>query len=303
MLVTGKTGLLGSEILGISSNFEGISSEDCDLRESFPSRFLSGKDVVIHAAAKVGGVKVNSEKVAEFFDDNVRMNMNVLQTCRQSNVKLISVLSTCVYPDEKFVRYPLTEEQLHMGSPHTSNFGYAYAKRMLDVQSRSYRQQYGCNFVTVIPNNLYGINDNFDMNDSHVIPALIRKFHEAKLKGKHEVTIWGTGKPIREFTFARDAAKIIVWIAENYDEPDPINIGCTDSVTIAEVAKIIAEEFEFDGKIVFDASKPDGQFRKPSSNKRLRQLGCNIQYTQLSQGLHETIASFKLRYPNLRGVK
>jgi GDP-L-fucose synthase len=305
-LVTGATGLLGSEILSLSPDSVGLSSKDCDLTESNHAIFTleDGRvDAVIHCAARVGGVKANTDYVAEFFDDNVKMNMNVLEACRERSLKLVSVLSTCIYPDAPYVKYPLTEDQLHMGPPHLSNFGYAYAKRMLEVQSRAYRQQFGCSFISVIPNNLYGINDNYDLNSGHVIPALIRKFYEAVLAERDEVIVWGTGRPIREFTFARDAAKIILWLAENYDGEDPVNIGNPDWVSIEHLARMIGEEICYEGRLIFDASKPDGQYEKPSSNEKLMSIGWKGDYTPLREGLRETIKSYVDRYPNVRGVR
>jgi GDP-L-fucose synthase len=304
-LVTGSSGLLGSEIIALERSAIGISSKECDLTDSNHAILTleDGRvDTVIHCAARVGGVKANTDYVADFFDDNVKMNMNVLNACREKNLKLVSVLSTCIYPDASYVKYPLTEDQLHMGPPHLSNFGYAYAKRMLDVQSRAYRQQYGCNFISVIPNNLYGINDNYDLNSGHVIPALIRKFHEAMQTGRNEVVVWGSGRPIREFTLARDAAKIILWLAENYDGEEPVNIGNPDWVSIEDLSIMIAEEMGYEGIVSFDSSKPDGQYEKPSSNQRLRGLGWDGQYTPLRLGLRETINSFTERYPRVRGV-
>lgn len=304
-LITGSTGLLGSEVLDLSADAIGLSSKDCNLVESNhailnlePGRI----DTVIHCAARVGGVKANINYVADFFDSNVRMNMNVLEACKEDCLKLVSVLSTCIYPDASYVKYPLTEDQLHIGPPHTSNFGYAYAKRMLEVQSRAYRQQHGCNFISVIPNNLYGVNDNYDLNNGHVIPALIRKFHESTLEGRNEVVVWGTGLPVREFTFARDAAKIILWLAKNYDGGEPVNIGNPDSISIKNLSLMIGEELGFEGHVRFDASKPDGQYEKPSSNEKLRSLGWGGEYTPLREGLRETIKSFVSRYPNVRGV-
>lgn len=304
-LITGSSGLLGSEILQEDVGSIGYTSKDCNLTEPNQTIFTleDGRvDVIIHCAARVGGVKANTEYVADFFDDNVRMNMNVLNFCKRNGLKLVSVLSTCIYPDAPYVKYPLTEDQLHMGPPHPSNFGYAYAKRMLEVQSRAYRQQFGCKFISVIPNNLYGVNDNYDLDGGHVIPALIRKFHEAKSKGAEEVYVWGSGNPVREFTFARDAAKIILWLAENYDGAEPVNIGNPECVSIEALSKMIGEEIGYEGRVKFDASKPDGQYEKPSSNKKLRSLGWAGEYTPLRDGLRETIKSFVDRYPNVRGV-
>lgn len=259
-------------------------------------------DLWILAAAKVGGVKGNTDFVGEFYRDNINIANNVLEAARSNNVKkLVSILSTCIYPDAQYVNYPITEDQLHNGPPHPSNYGYAYAKRMLDVGSRAYRQQWGCNFITVVPNNLYGPHDNYDVNNGHVIPALIRKFYESYLGGT-DVVVWGSGKPLREFTFSEDAAKIIWWCAENYNESDPINIGNTEEVSIGDVAREIGKIMGFKGQIKFDTSKPEGQFRKPTSNKKLRELGCDIKYTTLTAGLESSIESFVKNYPNVRGI-
>jgi GDP-L-fucose synthase len=315
ILITGSTGLLGSEIANDNHGSIALSSNDCDLLSIRREDSLRCKiarlqkerganiKTVIHCAARVGGVKANSDYVADFFDDNIKMNMNVLDACKDRNLKLVSVLSTCIYPDTQYVRYPLTEDQLHMGPPHESNFGYAHAKRMLEVQSRAYRKQFGCKFVCVIPNNLYGLNDNYDIGSSHVIPALIRKFYEAKISLAKEVTLWGTGNALREFTFARDAARIITWIAENYHGDDPVNIGCTKEISIKDLSDIIRELVGFNGEVVWDTSKPNGQFRKPTSNRRLRELGWKEDYTPLEDGLRETVQYFKDNYPNLRGIR
>jgi GDP-L-fucose synthase len=308
VIVTGARGLLGSEVINLSVDAIGIASTDCNLTESawLIEQIASASPdhkTVIHCAARVGGVKANTDYVAEFFDDNMKMNMNVLDTCKESNLKLVSVLSTCIYPDAPYVNYPLTEDQLHLGPPHHSNFGYAYAKRMLEVQSRAYRQQFGCNFISAVPNNLYGPNDNYDLEAGHVVPALIRKFHEAQLRGDDKVVIWGTGSPLRDFTFARDAASIILWLAANYDGPEPINIGNPEEVSIRKLVELIGEEMNFKGTAVFDSTKPDGQYRKPCSNAKLRSLGWDGEYVSLRDGLRETIRSFKIRYPDVRGVK
>lgn len=308
VLVTGGHGMVGSELRKIRPDFLFPKKSELDLLSLDSVKNFFGERrgeicSVIHLAAKVGGVKANSDFVADFFYHNSVMNQNLLQTCSDEKIeKVVSMLSTCVYPDEKFVRYPLTEDQLHAGPPHHSNFGYAFAKRMLEVQSRAYRKQYGCNFVTAIPNNMYGSNDNYNLESSHVVPALIRKFYEAKAEKRENVTIWGTGSPKREFTFARDIAKITLWMLENYDDESPINIGSTESVTIKTLVQIVKEEIGYEGDVVFDSSKPDGQFEKPSSNDLLKSLGWNEQYVPLREGLKETINFFKNSYPQLRGM-
>jgi len=308
VLVTGGHGMVGSELREIKPDFLFPKKSELDLLSLDSVKNFFGErrgeiHAVIHLAAKVGGVKANSDFIADFFYQNSVMNQNLLQTCSDEKIeKVVSMLSTCVYPDEKFVRYPLTEDQLHSGPPHHSNFGYAFAKRMLEVQSRAYRKQYGCNFVTAIPNNMYGLNDNYDLESSHVIPALIRKFYEAKLHNTESVTVWGTGSPKREFTFARDAAQISLWLLENYDGENPVNIGNTGSITIKELVCIISEEVGFSGNLVFDVSKPDGQFEKPSSNEKLMSLGWDGKYTDLRSGIRETVEHFSRRYPHVRGI-
>jgi GDP-L-fucose synthase len=301
LLVTGSKGLLGSELAQLQKDcwLDDRKFQDWRKSDSYGYR----PSIIIHCAARVGGVQANTAEVQSFFEENMLINMNVMRLAYKSHAKLVSVLSTCIYPDAPYVKYPLTEDQLHMGPPHPSNFGYAYAKRMLEVQSRAYRQQHGCNFISIIPNNLYGPNDNYDLESSHVIPALIRKFHEAKINNHDHVEIWGSGKPLREFTFARDAAQIILWLAENYDGEKPVNIGNTDQVTIRDLAQIIAEEIGYMGEIRFNTAKPDGQHEKPSSNQLLRSLGWQGNYTPLRDGLKETIKIFQSRYPKVRGVK
>ena len=208
-----------------------------------------------------------------------------------------------MYPDSPYVTYPLTEDQLHLGPPHPSNFGYAYAKRMVDVMSRAYRQQYGCNFITAIPNNLYGENDNFDLENSHVVPALIRKVWEAKLNNKPFIECWGDGTPLREFTYSEDIVKILLFLLENYNDPEPINIGNTEEYSIRQVVETICSILEYDGEIRWNAQMPSGQHRKPSSNQKLLDLGWDKKwYTSLEKGLTKTCEWVMLKYPDIRGV-
>ena len=300
VLITGGTGMVGSAFKQILSNAEYISKDE------FHNFSYDIKDKnVIHLAARVGGVKANTDFVADFYVENSIINRKVLEYANVGKAKkVVSLLSTCIYPDSPYVTYPLTEDQLHMGPPHHSNFGYAYAKRMIDVMSRAYRQQYGCNFITAIPNNLYGENDNFDLENSHVIPALMRKIWEAKINSRSSVEVWGDGSPLREFTYSLDIAKILIFLLENYDEPEPINIGNTEEYSIKEVVQILCDELEYDGKIEWDITKPNGQFKKPSSNKKLLDLGWKEEdYTSLKTGLKKTCKWFKMNYPSVRGLK
>lgn len=255
-------------------------------------------DAIIHLAAKVGGVKSNMDYLGEFYHDNIMINTNLLEAARVHKVeKVVSLLSTCVYPDK--VVYPLTEDQIHTGPPHSSNYGYAYAKRMLDIQSQAYRDQYGCNFVTAVPNNLFGENDNFHLENSHVLPAIIRKIYEAKHFGK-DVELWGDGEPLREFTYSEDVARALLLVLEKYDERYPINIGNPEEVSIKQLAQMIAEILKFEGEIVWDASKPKGQFKKPSDNSKFASL-CQMSYTPLAKALKKTCDWFIMNYPNVRG--
>jgi GDP-L-fucose synthase len=197
----------------------------------------------------------------------------------------------------------MTEGQIHAGPPHESNYAYAYAKRMLDVQSQAYRDQYGCNFITAVPNNLYGENDNYDLNDSHVIPALIHKMHKAKQKDEN-VVLWGDGTPLREFTYSKDLANILLFLLEHYDGKEPINVGNTGEHSICWIAQLIARNLDFNNSIIWDTDKPAGQHRKPSSNEKLLQLGWREDmYTELEAGIEHACNWFLENYPNVRGAE
>tara|TARA_R110000824_G_scaffold246575_1_gene435738 strand:- start:540 stop:1463 length:924 start_codon:yes stop_codon:yes gene_type:complete len=305
VLITGGSGLVGSSFKNIDTNNQLIlvGSSDADLKNRKETENLIAKnqpDAIIHLAAKVGGVKGNSDFVADFFHENVLINTNVLNSARQFRVpKVVSLLSTCIYPDNP--TYPLSEDQIHNGEPHPSNFGYAYAKRMLEIHSRAIRLQYGLNYITAVPNNIYGIKDNFDLENGHVIPSLIRKFYEAKLK-KTDVTLWGSGAPLREFTYSKDIAKALIFLLENYEGKAPINIGSTREASIKNVSKMISKEMNYTGRIIWDTEKPEGQFKKPSSNKKFLDMYPDFVYTELETGLKETISWFTDNYPNIRGL-
>tara|TARA_R110002096_G_scaffold117383_2_gene254483 strand:+ start:4326 stop:5249 length:924 start_codon:yes stop_codon:yes gene_type:complete len=305
VLITGGSGLVGSSFKNIDTNNQLIlvGSSDADLKNRKETENLIAKnqpDAIIHLAAKVGGVKGNSDFVADFFHENVLINTNVLNSARQFRVpKVVSLLSTCIYPDNP--TYPLSEDQIHNGEPHPSNFGYAYAKRMLEIHSRAIRLQYGLNYITAVPNNIYGIKDNFDLENGHVIPSLIRKFYEAKLK-KTDVILWGSGAPLREFTYSKDIAKALIFLLENYEGKAPINIGSTREASIKNVSKMISKEMNYAGRIIWDTEKPEGQFKKPSSNKKFLDMYPDFVYTELETGLKETISWFTDNYPNIRGL-
>lgn len=302
ILITGGTGLVGKAFSRIETGHDLIllGSKDCDLRNPQTTRETIAKykpDAIVHLAAKVGGVKGNSDYIADFFYDNIIINTNILEESRKQGVpKVLSLLSTCIYPDNP--TYPLSEEQIHNGEPHFSNFGYAYAKRMLEVHSRAIRQQYGLKYITAIPNNIYGPNDNFDLENGHVVPAIIRKMHENEYP-----TLWGSGTPLREFTYSDDIARALLLLVEKYDGIRPINIGNTNEISIRNIAELIQLHFDNVKEIIWDTSKPEGQYKKPSSNKRFIDLFPDFYYTDMEIGLKKTIDWFRNEYPNVRGIK
>jgi GDP-L-fucose synthase len=286
LMVTGGRGLVGSSI---EAEFK-PTREELDLMElnSIVS-YLNDNQVtqIIHCAAKVGGIKANMDQLGEFFYANTIINTNVLEAARRCNVeKVVSFMSTCVFPDD--ATYPLSPDQIHNGEPHSSNYAYAYAKRMLDVQSRAFRDQYGCNFITVIPCNIYGPHDNFDLESSHVIPALIRKCEEAMESGT-DFVVWGSGNPWREFIYVEDVAEISQWVLQHYDDPTPFIMSPDDEVQISTIAQEIASTMGFTGNIVYDETYPDGQLKKPSDNSVLKQLMPEFQFTPIQDGLEKSI--------------
>jgi len=307
ILVTGGSGLVGTALSNSVTNHEivCVSSSDYNLIEKPAVEKMlreTSPDAVIHLAARVGGVQANIDSPADFYYENMMINTNVLHSSYNYNIKkVISMLSTCIFPND--ITYPIKESDVHKGEPHETNFAYSYAKRMLDIQSRAYRKQHGCNFVTVVPNNLYGENDNFHSKDSHVIPAMIRKFHEAKLSEKSEVILWGDGSPMREFTYSKDIADQLLFITENYDEPDPVNLGNSEEISIKSLAEVISSELKYEGKIIWDTTMPAGQHRKPSCKKRVRSLGWkDEEFTSIELGIKKTCEWFDKNYPNVRGV-
>jgi len=298
ILVTGGNGLVGSEFIG--DQYFKPSSKQYDLidKDQTYRLMLKGFDGIIHCAAKVGGVGANMNYKGEFFYNNIMMNTNVIEGARLSGVKnLVAFLSTCVFPDK--VDYPLTEKKIHLGEPHFSNNAYAYAKRMTDVQIRAYNEQYGLNYKSVIPTNIYGPNDNYDLENGHVLPALIHKCYLAR-ENKTPLTIWGSGKPLREFIFSKDVAKLTEWVLHNYNENEPIILSTSEEESINDVVGIIVELMNFKGDVIFDSSKPDGQFRKPSDNSKIKNYLPKFQFTPLYTGLKETIEYFEKNYNLVR---
>jgi GDP-L-fucose synthase len=298
ILVTGGHGLVGSEFIG--KQYFKPTPKEFDLRivENTNRLMLKQFDGVIHCAGKVGGVGGNMNHKGEFFYDNIMMNTNVIEGARLTGVKnLVSFLSTCVFPDQ--VEYPLTEKKIHLGPPHFSNDAYAYAKRMVDIQIRAYKEQYGLNYKSVIPCNIYGPNDNYDIVNGHVIPSLIHKCYLAR-ENKTQLTIWGSGKPLREFIFSKDVAKLTEWVLYNYNENEPIILSTSEEISIMDIVDIIVELMNFKGDVIFDSSKPDGQFRKPSDNSKIKNYLPDFKFTPLYDGLKETIEYFEKNYTIIR---
>ena len=296
-IVTGGTGLVGSAInTGVK-----LSSKDVDLRDwkSTLSLFEDYKPKnVIHCAARVGGLGGNMNYKGEFYYDNIMMNTNVLEASRRVGVKkVVSFLSTCVFPDD--VEYPLTEKKIHLGEPHSSNYPYAYAKRMLDIQSRAYKEQYGVNYISVIPTNIYGPKDNFNIDNGHVIPSLIHKCYLAK-ENNTDFVVWGSGKPLREFIYSEDVARLTEWALENYNEEEPIIFSTSDEISIGNVAEMIVYYIGFKGKLIFDDEKPDGQFRKPSDNSKLLSYLPDFKFTPMEEGIKKSVNWFVENYERAR---
>ena len=307
LLVTGASGLVGSQF---EDDIISISSKVCDLRDSkavdrvfsfYTDKEIQGEyvvDRVIHCAGKVGGLGGNMNHKGEFFYDNIMINTNVIEACRKYGIKkLVCFLSTCIFPAN--VEYPLTEDKIHLSPPHFTNDAYAYAKRMADIQIKVYNEQYGLKYTSVIPTNIYGINDNFDLDNGHVIPMLIHKCYLAK-KNKTDFVIWGSGKPRREFIYNKDVAKLTKWVLEEYNEVEPIILSPSTEISIKELVYMIAKEMDFDGNIMFDETKPDGQFRKPTDNSKLMSYLPDFEFTPIEIGLKETIKWFNENHNTIR---
>lgn len=295
-LVTGARGLIGSELnadIKIGKEFDLRDPQQVDrmIQENQPTH-------IIHCAAKVGGIGGNMSGMGAYFYDNLMMNTNIIESSRKFGVeKLMVFTSTCVFP--KDIEYPLTEEKIHLGPPHETNYGYGYAKRMAEVQIRAYNQQYGSKYFCVIPCNMYGPNDNYNLEKSHVIPALIHKVYLAKLN-RTDINVWGSGKSLREFIFSRDVARICENLIVNYNNKKPIIISNPKEISIEELVLTICDILGFKNNIVFDSSKPDGQYRKPSDNSYLKSLIGEYEFTDLRVGLEETIDFFIKNYKSVR---
>jgi GDP-L-fucose synthase len=307
ILVTGGSGLVGQAIQSIKYiynkyTFIFLCSKDCDLTNLIETQKLFEKerpDYVIHLAACVGGLFKNIKYKVDMYEKNILINYNVLKCCHDYKVKkVVSCLSTCIFPNE--TTYPINETMLHNGPPHNSNDAYAYAKRMLEIQSKAYQDQYGDNFICVIPTNIYGEHDNFSLEDGHVIPALIHKCYLAK-KNKEKFVVCGSGKPLRQFIYSIDLARLIMWSLLEYNEKDSIilSVGEKDEVSIKQIAMEIAKQLNYEYMVEFDESYSDGQFKKTADNSKLMRLK-NFSFTKIEEGIKRTNEWFIKNYSNCR---
>jgi GDP-L-fucose synthase len=296
--IAGHKGMVGSAIYRTlvnagHTNFCLATSTELDLRDAnavdnFFKRHQP--EYVFLAAAKVGGILANDNYPVEFLLENLKIQNNVIEASFRHNVeKLLFLGSSCIYP--KFSPQPIQEKSLLEGYLEPTNEAYAIAKIAGIKLCQAYYSQHGCRFVSIMPTNLYGIGDNYHPENSHVLPALLRKFHEAKENNADEVVIWGTGTPLREFMFADDLGAACVFLMEHYDERDIINVGTGEEITILDLAKLIADVVKFKGTLAFDSTKPDGTPRKLMDSSRLHSLGFHHQ-TTLKEGLQVTYQDF-----------
>ncbi len=297
ILVTGGAGFLGKFVVTElknkkvpQSNIKVVRSQDYDLRKVNDCiRVLKDVDVVIHLAANVGGIGYNKDKPGELFYDNAVMGINLMEEARKEKVeKFLQVGTICAYP--KFTPVPFKESDLWNGYPEETNAPYGLAKKILLTMAQAYRSQYDFNVIYLLPVNLYGPGDNFNPESSHVIPALIRKFIEAKEKKINEVIVWGTGKPTREFLYVEDAAKAIVLATEKYNKSEPVNLGSGEEISIRDLAYTIKEMTGFQGKVVWDKTKPDGQPRRKLDTRKAKKEFGFVAKTNFNNGLKKTIA-------------
>ena len=303
VLITGATGFLGRHTLPVleahygTGNVVGVSSRDYDLmdRASVERMFVDVKpEAVVHLAAYSGGIGANRAYPAEFYFRNTILTALTFDAAARHKVrKLVYPMGGCSYPAT--AKSPIDESQLWCGYPQNESAGYSTAKMMGTVAARSYREQYGLNAVVIIPGNLYGEYDNYSTLDSHVVPAFIRRYHEARLNGVGEVAMWGSGKPQRDFVYAADVAATIPYFLDTYDSAEPVNISSGTTTSVRELAELIKEMTGFDGEIRWDTSKPDGQMVKIFAVDRLKSLGLSCD-TPIRSGLERTIAWFARNY-------
>lgn len=315
ILVTGANGFLGTHVMSLLKQ-KGLCT---DKDTTAPNLFTSGRsadrdltnlsevkeiysqirpDIVIHLAAVVGGIAANKDNPGKYFYDNMQMALNMVEAAREYEIeKFVGIGTICAYP--KHTPVPFKESELWNGYPEETNAPYGLAKKMMLVMSQAYRQQYGCNMIYLLPVNLYGPGDNFNLHSSHVIPAIIRKCVDAVDNDNSSITCWGTGKATREFLYAPDAADAILQATIHYDDPEPINIGSGMEISIKDLTNLIADLCGFKGKIKWDTSKPDGQPRRCLDTKQAKkQFGWSAK-TKFEKGLQETIQWYKDNKDNI----
>lgn len=305
ILVAGGSGMVGTAIKNISKEYDHefifLSSKDCDLRDRNSTLELFSRikpDYVICLSAIVGGLFANMRDKVEFLRDNLRMNENVLEACHLNNIQRgIFCLSTCIFPAEPS-KFPMTIEDLHSAPPHESNFSYAMAKRMLEVECRNYNTQYGREYICVVPCNLYGENDNYNLEDSHIIPAIIHKTYLAK-QNNTSLTVLGTGKPLRQFLYAGDFAEIIMFLLFNYKHTKPV-ICASDELSIKQVVEEIVLAMDFQGEIMFDTSRSDGIYKKTVCVKHLLEIMPDLKFTPFREGISKAVQWFINNYDKAR---
>ena len=309
VVVTGGAGFLGSFVVdklrarGCQTIIVPRSAEyDLRDRDAIVRLYETARpDLVLHLAAVVGGIGANQENPGRFFYDNAIMGIQLIEIARQMGVKKFVATGTiCAYP--KFTPIPFREDDLWNGYPEETNAPYGLAKKMMLTQLQAYRAQYGFRGIFLLPVNLYGPRDNFDLHTSHVIPALIRKCEEAKAAGRSEIVLWGDGTPTREFLYVEDAAEGLLLAAERYDGDLPINLGTGEEIAIANLATVIADEVGFEGNIIWDSSKPNGQMRRCLDVTRAKELFGFEAAHDLRHGLSKTVAWFKENDGLLREV-
>jgi Nucleoside-diphosphate-sugar epimerases len=296
--VAGHRGMVGSAVLRRlsemgKSQILTAERDSVDLRRQADVEHWmlhNRPDVVVVAAARVGGIKANHDRPAEFLYDNLAIEMNVIKAAHQAGVsKLLFLGSSCIYPRD--ANQPIKEQDLLTAPLEPTNQWYAIAKIAGIKMCQAFRRQYGCDFISAMPSNLYGPGDNFDLQSSHVLPALLRKIHEAKHTGCRTVTIWGSGTPRREFLYVDDLAEGLIFLLEHYSDEEPVNVGSGTDISIRELATVIADILEYDGEFLFDTSMPDGTPRKLMDSTRINSLGWSPR-VPLIDGIQKTYAWF-----------